>query len=128
MSKTLLIVEDDQFCHDLYEAILESTDYRVIHAYHGNDALAKLETNKPDLIIIDISLVMMTSVTFFLYLRSKQEYLNIPVIIVTNALNRTYESLSKIDPNLVISDKTVRSENLIMTIKTKIENENMALV
>ena len=128
MSKTLLIVEDDQFCHDLYEAILESTDYRVIHAYHGNDALAKLETNKPDLIIIDISLVMMTSVTFFLYLRSKQEYLNIPVIIVTNALNRTYESLSKIDPNLVISDKTVRREILIMTIKTKIENENMALV
>ena len=46
MSKTIMIVEDEQFYHDLYEIILESTDYRVIHAYHGNDALTKLKTDK----------------------------------------------------------------------------------
>ena len=92
MSKIIMILKDDQSNHEIYEVIPENTDYRVIYSYHGNEALIKLETDKPDLIILDISLAMMKVITFFLYLRSKQEYVNIPVIIATTDLNRTYES------------------------------------
>ena len=43
MSKTIMIVEDDQSFHNLYEEILEGTDYEITHAYDGDGALAKLE-------------------------------------------------------------------------------------
>jgi len=43
VNKTLMIVEDDQSFHDLYDSILEDTGYTVIHAYDVDDALAKLE-------------------------------------------------------------------------------------
>ncbi len=46
MCKTIMIVEDEWAFHVLYEEILEDTDYVTIHAYDGNDALAKLEKEK----------------------------------------------------------------------------------
>ncbi len=124
MSKTIMIVEDEQNFHDLYTAILEDTNYRLIHAYDGDEALAKLEENKPDLIILDILLDMMTGDTFFLYLKGIPEYADIPVIIVTGASKRAYESLWGIDPNLVVLDKAAIEEKLIATIETKIGEQN----
>jgi CheY-like chemotaxis protein len=124
MSKTIMIVEDEQPFHDLYAEMLEDTDYRIIHAYDGDEALSKLEENKPDLIILDIVLDMMTGDTFFLYLKGMPEYADIPVIIVTGACKRAYESLWGIDPNLVVLDKTAIEEKLIATIETKIGEQN----
>lgn len=46
MNKTIMIVEDEQSFHNLYEEILEDSDYEIIHTYDGDDALAKLEEKK----------------------------------------------------------------------------------
>ncbi len=105
MSKTIMIVEDEQNFHDLYTAILEDTNYRLIHAYDGDEALAKLEENKPDLIILDILLDMMTGDTFFLYLNGMPEYADIPIIVVSSFPARDYKNLRQIDPNLVFIEK-----------------------
>ncbi len=127
MSKTIMIVEDEQAFHNLYEQILEGTDSEITHAYDGDEALAKLEDNKPDLIILDILLDMMTGDTFFLYLKGMPEYADIPVIIVTGACKRAYKSLRGIDPNLVVLDKVAIEEKLIATIETKIGEQNFKL-
>ncbi len=120
MSKTVMIVEDDQSFHDLYTAMLEDTDYRIIRAYDGDDAWAKLEEKKPDLIILDILLDMVTGDTFFLYLKGIPEYEDIPVIIVSSSHKRDYKNLRDVDPNHVFLNKTVAREKLIEEIKTKI--------
>ncbi len=120
MSKTVMIVEDDQSFHDLYTEMLEETDYEIIHAYDGDDALAKLEDKKPDLIILDMLLDMMTGDTFFLYLKGMPEYTSIPVIIVSSSHKRDYKNLKDVDPNHVFLDKTVTREKLIEEIKTRI--------
>ena len=46
MGKTVMIVEDEQAFHDLYTMMLEDTDYEIIRAYDGDEALAKLEEKK----------------------------------------------------------------------------------
>ena len=79
MGKAIMIVDDDQVFHDLYTEMLEDTDYRLIHVYDGEEALLELEKEKPDLIILDMILDMMTGDTFFLYLKSKPECADIPV-------------------------------------------------
>ncbi len=120
MNKTIMIVEDDQSFHDLYAAMLEDTGYGLIHTYDGDEALSKLEEKKPDLIITDIVLNMMTGDTLFLYIKSMPEYEHIPVIIASNVSLRPYKSLREIDPNLVFLDKTFTRERLVEEVNAKI--------
>jgi CheY-like chemotaxis protein len=120
MGKTIMIVEDDQYFHDLYKAMLEDTGYEITHAYDGDEAMSVLEQKKPDLIILDIVLDMVTGDTFFLYLKSMPECADIPVIIISSFPKRNYKSLKDVEPNLVFLDKTVTKEKLLEEIKAKI--------
>ena len=123
MSKTIMVVEDDQIFHDLYTELLEDTDYRLIHAYDGDEALLELEKEKPDLIILDMILDMMTGDTFFLYLKSMPECKDIPVIIISSQPKRYYKSLKGIESNLTFLDKTITKEKLLDEITAKIGQE-----
>ena len=116
----MMIVEDEQVFHDLYTEMLEETDYRLIHAYDGDDALEKLEDKKPDLIILDMILDMVTGDTFFLYLKGMPDCADIPIIILSSSNKRNYKNLFKMDPSIVFLDKTVTRERLIGEIKKKI--------
>ncbi len=120
MNKTIMIVDDEQSFHDLYAAMLEDTEYEVISVYDGDEALSKLEETRPDLIITDIVLNMMTGDTLFLYIKSMPEYEDIPVIITSNVSLWPYKSLRDIDPDLVFLDKTVTRERLIKEVNAKI--------
>lgn len=120
MEKTIMIIEDEHNFHILYAAMLENTDYGIISAYDGHEALSKLEEKKPDLIILDIVLDMMTGDTFFLYMKSMPEYENIPVIIVSSFPTQSYKNLKEIDPDLVFLDKTFTKEILIEEVRAKI--------
>jgi len=106
MKKTIMIVEDEQHFHDLYEAMLEDTDYEIIHVYDGEEALSKLEQEKPDLIILDMLLDMVTGDTLLLYLKGMPEYARIPVIIISASSAKHYKNLKKTDPNLVYVNKS----------------------
>ncbi len=120
MSKTIMIVEDDQVFHDLYTEMLEDTDYRLIHVYDGEEALMKLEETRPDLIILDMILDMMTGDTFFLYLKSIPECKDTPVIIISSQPKRYYKSLKGVESNITFLDKTVTKEKLLEEITAKI--------
>ncbi len=100
MNKTIMIVDDEQHFHDTYTEMLEDTDYEVISVYDGDEALSKLEEKKPDLIITDIVLNMMTGDTLFLYIKSMPGYEDIPVIIASNVSLKPYKNLKEIEPNL----------------------------
>ncbi len=115
-----MIVDDEQPFHDLYTKMLEGSDYRMVNVYDGYEALSKLEDKRPDLIITDITLNMMTGDTLFLYIKSMPEYEHIPVIIASNVSLRPYKNLKKIDPNLVFLDKTVIRERLMEEVNARI--------
>ncbi len=120
MNKTIMIVDDEQHFHDRYTAMLEDTEYEVLSVYVGDEALSKLEEKKPDLIITDIVLNMMTGDTLFLYIKSMPEYEHIPVIIASNVSLRPYKNLKKIDPDLVFLNKDFTRERLIKEVNAKI--------
>ncbi len=121
MNKTIMIVDDEQHFHDTYTEMLEDTGYEVISVYDGDEALSKLEEEKPDLIITDIVLNMMTGDTLFLYLKSMPEYEDIPVIMASNVSSRPYESLKEIDPRLTFLQKAyLTKERLLEEIDKKL--------
>jgi CheY-like chemotaxis protein len=102
MGKTIMIVEDEQAFHDLYTMMLEDTDYEIVRAYDGDEALAKLEEKKP------------------LYIKGMPEYSDIPVIICSSFSQKAYKNLKDMDPNLVFLEKPFTKEKMIEEIKAKI--------
>jgi two-component system, cell cycle response regulator DivK len=52
----ILIVEDDQFNYDLLEVILSGLNARILWARSAEDAMHIFNSDKPDLILMDIKL------------------------------------------------------------------------
>ena len=115
-----MIVEDERHFQELYTSLLDDTDYEIIRAYDGDEALEQLEKKKPDLIILDMILDMVTGDTYFLYLKGMPDCADIPIIVVSNTSKRDYRNLLEIDPNLVFLDKALIAETLIKEIKARI--------
>ncbi|MGR3303366.1 MAG: response regulator [Candidatus Scalindua sp.] len=105
MSKTIMIVEDEHTFHELYEKMLKDTNYELVRAYDGIEALSRLHEVKPDIIILDMLMDMMTGDTFFLLLKSMSEFADIPVIIISSLPESEFKNLREIDPNLIYIDK-----------------------
>lgn len=121
MNKKIMIVEDEKAYHDLYRIIFEGKGYDIIYVYDGDEAMQVLERNKPDLIILDMLLDMVTGDTFFLHIKGMPEYTEIPVIIISAFSKKQYKNLKKIDPSLVYIEKTyLTKENLLEEVEAKL--------
>ncbi len=121
MTKTILIVEDEQNFHDLYELMLEGTCYEIIRAYDGHEALEKLTEKKPDLIILDMLMNMITGDMFLLHLKAMLDYADIPVIIISAYSEKRYKNLRKTYRSLIFIDKQcLTKERLLDEVKEKL--------
>lgn len=54
--KTILIIDDDVHIGDMLTEALKQEGYAVMRAYSGTEALLVLESNRPDLILLDLML------------------------------------------------------------------------
>jgi CheY-like chemotaxis protein len=54
MAETILVVDDDLQTVKLISLLLQRKGYRILPATSGAQALAKAETEQPDLIILDV--------------------------------------------------------------------------
>jgi two-component system chemotaxis sensor kinase CheA len=86
----ILIVEDSLTTRELEKSIMTSVGYFVETAVDGIDALNKIATSKPDLIITDIQMPRMDGFRMTEKLKQEAKYKDIPVVMVT-ALARDAE-------------------------------------
>src|SRR5690349_14233538 len=59
MSKRILIVEDQPDSRQIIRDMLAGTDYEIIEAENGEEALAAIAKQRPDLLLMDIQLPIM---------------------------------------------------------------------
>ncbi len=52
--KTIMVVDDEPDIRETVKAVLEKNGFAVVTAVSGDDALEKLKTEKPDLVLMDI--------------------------------------------------------------------------
>ncbi len=81
--KKIMIVEDDEDLHTLYGLYLQGQDYEILRAFNGAEAFKILETQMPDLIILDMIMPVMDGEEFFIKLRTEKNITEIPVIIAS---------------------------------------------
>ena len=91
MAKTkILIIDDDQDIRDSVQAILEGRQYEVVTAADRDEGMDKTESEKPDLIILDV--MMMTSWQGFdiaRELKKNPKYKEIPILMMTGVKEQT---------------------------------------
>ena len=59
MSKRILVVEDQPDNRQIIRDMLAPTDYEITEAENGEEALAAIAKQRPDLILMDIQLPIM---------------------------------------------------------------------
>ncbi len=82
----ILIVEDDKDLNNAYSIILSSQDHVVESAFDGQEALDKLNTFKPDLILLDLLMPIMGGLEFLQHFDLKA-HPDVKVLIFTNMEN-----------------------------------------
>ncbi|GGF57512.1 response regulator [Terasakiella brassicae] len=83
MSKTILIVEDNQMNMKLFNDLLQAHDYNTIQTYSGHDAEDLARQHKPDLIVMDIQLPEISGLDITQKLKSDDTLKHIPILAVT---------------------------------------------
>lgn len=85
MAKKIMIVDDEESLIELVTAVLEQEGYEVIAAMNGEEALEKLKTVKPDLILLDMMMPGMSGREVCERIRKDQKTKNMKVAFITVA-------------------------------------------
>src|SRR5258708_17234468 len=83
MSRRILVVEDNPDNRILITDVLTSLDYEVIVAVDGEEGVAKASAEKPDLILMDLSLPQKDGWTATREIKAQPELKDIKVIALT---------------------------------------------
>ncbi|MBN1285289.1 MAG: response regulator [Anaerolineae bacterium] len=83
MSYRILVVEDNPDNRTLIADVLQSLGYEVIEAVDGVEGVEKAVSEKPDLILMDLSLPHKDGWTATREIKANPELVDIPVIALT---------------------------------------------
>ncbi|MHB0947376.1 MAG: response regulator [Sedimentisphaerales bacterium] len=83
MSDRILVVDDEPDILRIVSYSLKKWGYDVITATNGQDGLDKIAAEKPNLILLDAGMPVMTGFQMLEELRSNRDWQNIPVIMLT---------------------------------------------
>ena len=81
--KTILIVDDDLDCRTLVRTVLVNNGYVVEQASDGTEALERLKTFKPDLVVLDIMMPGLSGYDVVVRMKQHPETQNIPIVMLT---------------------------------------------
>jgi CheY-like chemotaxis protein len=99
MPGRVLIVEDDRSIRDLLKTILSLDGYGIDIAMDGNEAIAALDKNPFDAILLDLMMPKTNGYEVIHHVASKK--LGIPIVIATAAVKQIDNS--RIDRNVVVA-------------------------
>lgn len=112
----VLIAEDDALLRNLYGKVLKHAGHTLLYAQSCADTLAQLETEVPDVVVLDMTMPDGTSWPILEYMRSHERFQKTHIIVVTG--NRQFERrvtehgadyfLSKPVPARVLAESVAR--------------------
>lgn len=81
--KKILIVDDNQDSRELVIKVLKKYDYELLEAVDGEDALNKIIAEKPDLVLMDISMPKIDGHELTRRVKSRDDLKDIIIIALT---------------------------------------------
>jgi signal transduction histidine kinase len=118
---SILVVEDNEIMLRGIRDVLEMADYQVVTALDGQQALAMMKEQPPDLIVSDIMMPRMDGYQFFSAVRADPKWISIPFIFLTAKDQRIDVRLGK---QLGADDyltKPFEPEDLLVAVEAKLD-------
>lgn len=84
LSSKVVIVEDNTSLADIYKIRLEMLGYTVFAAFDGREALALIERELPDLVLLDLMVPKVAGDQILEIMRASDWGKNIKVLIISN--------------------------------------------
>ena len=83
MSKTILIVEDNELNMKLFNDLLEAHGYQTVQARNGVEAVDLARKHHPNLILMDIQLPEVSGLQMTQWIKDDESLRSIPVVAIT---------------------------------------------
>ena len=80
---TVLLVEDFEDNRFMMRRLLEMSGYRVVEAVNGNQAVEAAERERPDIILMDLSLPMLDGLAATRRIRAHDGLSKVPIVAVS---------------------------------------------
>ena len=84
MSRCILVVEDQMDNRQILRDLLGNAGYTLVEAENGEEALAAVAKQRPDLILMDIQLPVMDGYEATRRIKSDPATKSIPIIVITS--------------------------------------------
>jgi len=92
--KTIAYIEDDPDMIDLVSMILQKHGYRVAGFTESREILPRLESVKPELILLDLMMPHVDGIEVYEEIKSKEGMDEIPVVIIS-AMKRAVDEIQR---------------------------------
>jgi len=118
--KRILVVDDDADIAKMLKVRIEAEGYEFIGAMEGKEMLEVLKTKKPDVILLDIMLPNMDGYSILREMRKREEYADIPVIILSAKEKKKMGDLFALEKVAFFIEKPFDTKDLLEKIRISI--------
>jgi len=81
--KRILVVDDEIYIVHILEFTLTMEGYEVLTAADGEEALRRVEQDRPDLVVLDIMMPKLDGYEVLRHIRGDEEFKQLPVILLS---------------------------------------------
>lgn len=82
-NRLILVVDDDDPTRMLLKDLCESSNFRVMSAVNGVEALEKIVAHRPDLLLLDLTMPIKDGFEVLKWARADERFADLPIIILT---------------------------------------------
>ncbi len=125
---TIIVIDDSITMRKVTARILERHNIQVVTAKDGLDAVAMLQTQVPDLAILDIEMPRMDGFEVVAHVRNQQSLRGLPIIMVTSRGGEKHrERAMKLGVNDYLT-KPYQEEQLMQSIRRILGERALELI
>jgi CheY-like chemotaxis protein len=118
---TVLVVDDELAIRRMLGYMLGKTDYTVLMASNGEEALAALATNPVNIVLLDFAMPNMDGLTLLKHVRAMPDYQALPVIMLTASTDEAKRAKAMDAGASVFLNKLIKPKELLAAINQSIQ-------
>ena len=134
MSEKILVVDDDPDVMLFNKTVVEEEGYLPLTASNGEEGLALLKKESPDLVILDVLMPKQSGIKMYRAVKTEERWRHIPIIILSGISRRSFlksqEALTEFgeqpvpEPELYL-EKPVEARDLAAAIREVLEKSKI---
>lgn len=100
MSKTILVIDDEELLREILDDHFSSFDFNVILASSGNEGIEVLKTQQVDIVLTDMKMPGSDGMTILNYLKNNN--ISIPTYVCSGFVDDTAKQIEQYNVNKII--------------------------